>query len=256
MSDPVTLRKYSVWCITEQALVFSYGFQEEPLTVCPHNDTHIIDTNSITPQESFTVNSVFIEDEKTGTGGRQMNYGYVVTVDAATPGAKQRIIINTPPFQVISLNITINPGAENVDDCIDILTAPDTTVGTTTSVVNIGDTLIPVSGSVINNIDVGFRVKIVNGVNNEELGFVLAIDVGNSTITIQTPSTASYPAGSLIQMSIPRVIKYKIRSNHPITFGDKASGSALLPISLPTAVDYYNHDGAAKEFCLNSDIWY
>jgi len=188
--------------------------------------------------------------------GGQMNYGYVVTVDAATPGAKQRIIINTPPFQVRALNITINPGAENVDDCIDILTMPDTTVGAITSTVNIDDTVLPVSETVIDNIDVGFRVKIVDGVNSEELGFVLAIDVENGTITVQTASTGSYPPGSLIQMSIPRVIKYKIRSNHPITFGDKASGSALLPVSLPTAIDYYNHDGLAKEFCLNADIWY
>ncbi len=256
MNDPITLRKYSLWCNTEAVLVWTHGFSEDPPTVCPNNNTHIIDTNSITPQESHTIDSVFVDVDKSGTGGHQMSYNYAIHIPAVAAGTKQRLSFNAPPFTVRASAITINPHEENINDFIDIITAPDTTIGTVTMAVDVNDTIIEVSGTVISNIDVGYLVQVKNGALEEELGFVLAVDVENSTITVQNAATSTWDAGSFIQMSVVRVFNYKIRNNHPYVSGKKSHGSSLIPANLMTVIDYTSHDGLEKDICINSEIWY
>ena len=42
MATAIELKSYKVWCITESQYVFTYGYQEEAPTVCPHDMTHSI----------------------------------------------------------------------------------------------------------------------------------------------------------------------------------------------------------------------
>jgi len=256
MSESVTLRKYTVWCNTENELIWSYGYLEEPLTVCPHDVSHDINVSSITPQESFVRNSVIIDDEKTGTGGHQMTYDYAITVPAVVAGTKQRFIVNAPPFTVRANNIIINPGVENINDSVDILTAPDTIVGITASAVNIGDTVLTLDENALANIATGYLIKIKNGALEEEFGFALNVNTANNQITVQNSSVSSWDAGSLLLISVPRVLGYKIKSANQFISGLKPHGSAFIPPNLPSAIDYTNHDGVEKEICLGIDIWY
>ena len=84
--------------------------------------------------------------------------------------------------------------------------APNTTAGALTAPTTINDTVLSVSQTVIDNIDELFRVRLAlasDPTNTyEDVGKVLSIDEVNSTITIDTPVTQVWVAGTtLVQMT-------------------------------------------------------
>jgi len=74
--------------------------------------------------------------------------------------------------------------------------SPNKTIGVITSTVEIGDSIINVNSTVIDNIKLGFMVTI----NGEELG--KCVEIGPSTITVDAEATAQHAYGSYFQISV------------------------------------------------------
>lgn len=259
MATQITLSSYKVFCITENVDVFTYGYQETPPTVCPHDLTHTIDTNSIEVVNTYQIPGMFIEVDKSQTGGSMLTYGITGTFPACPPGTVQTFGINSLPFVIRIMTLTINPGSENLLDTFDFFSAPNTVIGTSTAELTAGQNIVEVSASVYTNIKVGYMLRITGGGNQEEFRFVIAKDTLAGPIyqlTLETNAVNTYPAGSLIDMSILRVYNLKIKSSNPIVFSGKAPGTSLIPPSLTALMKYTNNDGVPKEINMVFDIFY
>ena len=95
---------------------------------------------------------------------------------------------------------------ESKGDIVCWAAAPNTTIGVLTAPASIGDTELTVSSTVIDNIDYLFRVRLASASDPtntyEDVGVVTAIDEDGSTITVKTPLTQIWSAGTtLVQIT-------------------------------------------------------
>ena len=88
-------------------------------------------------------------------------------------------------------------GVDHVGNKIIMEVNPNTVIGFVTAPVNIGDTVINVNDTVIDNIIIGSTINI-----GEDLGICVSKDEANNQITVKNPSLSSYAAGTLVDMTI------------------------------------------------------
>jgi hypothetical protein len=252
MSATTKLYKFSVWCVTDQKLVLTSGFQEDPPTTCPENVGHTIDPNSVTPIETIAQDVIHITDNIDGVSGHQMAYGYDIPVPSGTPGDTHIIDITSPPFPVRLNTLTINASSDHVGDSLEVLTVPETVVGAITANVDIGDTVINVNSTVVQNLKLGHRVTV----DTENLGFCLGIDTVNLTVTVQNAATSAHTTGDAFKLTVVRVHKLYIVNTNKITLASKVKETAFFPTSTPTRIEYTNVNGAAKTLFVLLDLFY
>lgn len=242
----VTLSKYKVYCLTEVQYVLTAGYQENPPTTCPNNASHTIDPNLTEVVNFYIQGGTYIDIDRSGTGGHALTKGHNIEIPQVAPGTNQEFMLESMPIYLRILNISINAAEENLLDKVSLFTAPNTTIGVLTSAANIGDTVFSVSGTAIANIKLGYYLTITDGVNKQNYGMVINKDGPNYQVTVTDESVYNFAVGSLVKISIPRLIDVGLRSQHPITFGDKNPGSAEMPANTQVKLVYTNTDGRAK----------
>jgi len=132
-------------------------------------------------------------------------------------------------------------------DCMTWEISPNTTIGTVTSNITIGDSIINVSQTVVDNIDAGFKCRIADAtsptVTYEDVGQVLNVDKENSQITIENTASMAWTAASgvIIQMTVSFADEMEIGST-PTTFeiGKSTIGASYLPANTPVICSYDN----------------
>ncbi len=158
------------------------------------------------------------------------------------------------PYDINVKSARIITAPENRDDVLSWVVAPDTTVGTLTVDASIGATVLDVSQTVVDNIHVGFKVKLVDGVTpttNEDLGYVLNVDKTNLQITVQTATTLAWAAATptLVQMTVWFVENMVIGPENKIAIGSDTLKSSYLPANTPLYCNYDNKSpSTAKTF--------
>jgi hypothetical protein len=245
------VNKYVCYCLTEQNFVTTWS--DTAPTVCPNNNTHPIDPNTIGITETMNNQTVYIAGKDSGkTNGYYLIHGKItdITVDPITIADT---IFKTPSC---IFGLTFISSLNQKGDTLDIIVNPDTAVGIITQAANIGATTLNVSPTVIQYITHGMYVSLYDGVNKNDCGIVLSVDSDNSTITVETALTNNFAIGSDILLNLYVAKNYPIGDPWKYEIGYGTLGGKPVPANTIFRLVYYNNSGVAKTFSYSYEFTY
>lgn len=251
---PLTIKKYSCYCITEQGSVSAWS--ESPPTKCPNNDTHIIDENSIGILDIMNTQSVYIQGKSYGNNvqGYYMYQGTKINIDVGLQTSQDVVF----PINSTIYGLTFVSSEEHRGDFIDVVANPATPCGVLTAIANVGDTVFQVDTNVLNNIKLGFYVTLNTLNHTSDLGIVLNINAIEGTITVSNPCDYTYsPWTSFFELSVYVVKNYGL--NEPgikHKFGYGGEGNFGVPANTVFRMVYYNNSGIAKTLTYSYEYFY
>lgn len=250
-----TVYQYIVYCITEGQYVTYWG--TSPPTTCPNNNTHTIDPNSISIQQ--TISEDTIKTNEVNVGKLFQHSSAHLDIPAGTPGSVVSMNLSWP-MDINLWQTTLYPLANNLYDVINILIAPNTTLGVLTQNANIGDTLLNVSNTAFTfeYMYKGLIVTLTDGVNTFNAGRITSINSTSLTITVENPLTVAFTAGSTyFQISI-QIVRDKIfhQTTIPEHIGNKGFNSMPIQAGTVMQVQYTNMDGTAKTLYTDLEYYY
>lgn len=249
------VNEYRLYCYTEVTNVLGWG-QTAP-TACYHNTEHSIDLDSIVIVDSVDDDIVQanIIEENIPTGERyQVRQFHIVP----TTGSDWQTFNFSNPIDVSVKKGTVYLQDSCVGDEMNCHMSPDTIIGTITADVAAEATEISVSETVINNIFVGAEVKLYDGVNQDDVGFVISIDTDNNKITVETATINSFAAATptYVQMTVCFVHDIEIINNSTIELGENAIKAFHWPSNTVLRVKYKNNNAQAKKLGVVMEYYY
>lgn len=235
-----TVYKYRCYCNTELAYVYTWATSEP--TVCPNNNTHSIDTNSIAIVETVSTTTVKASEDSDG----YFETGHIVmNIPSGAPGDVTEHDV-TWPMDVILWRTLITPTTDMVGDEVSVLASPETIVGVVTAPVSIGNTTLTVNSTVTDNVERGFLITLYDGVNKNVLGRCTAVDKIGGTITVQTATTNSFAPGTPVKISIYTLNGVHFIDTNTIDIGLKGMKGKMITSGLILRVYYTNNSATAK----------
>ena len=211
----------------------------------------MIDLNSIKIVDTVIQNSVNIIQSNGNTGDNYRVESKKITIPANSEVHEDYMW--DYPIAVMTINWFAD--ASNINDVINGYIAPNTTIGALTSNINIGDTLINVSPTVFNYINVGYEINITNGVTNIFMGEVKAIDKINNTLLTCVPASAGINTPAYVQMTIHN-IKNIYLTPGTINLASKQISSSFLPSGVKARLKYTNNGNIEKTFIFYTEFIY
>lgn len=250
-----TITYWLYFCATENK--FYNIWSETAPTVCPTNAAHIVDNTQTMALQTIDSNVVTIKEELLDTQGIYKYQGYSQVIPAGTPGDVTTINL-TWPRQITLLNGTFDGQTANFGDVINADVIPATPIGYLTQNVNVGDTLLHVSPTVVQNVFNGFTVILSDGVNTVNMGECMSIDNVRNTITVQTASTQAFLASSptYLSISVSVVNNLHVGSVRPYEIAQKKIGGKTIPAGTKFSITYMNNDGQQKNFIFDFEFIY
>jgi hypothetical protein len=189
-----------------------------------------------------TENLVKIKEMRIETGGKfQISYSKIV----APPNQITTLIkIFDSDINLLSSVVSLTSNLQG--DHISWSVAPNATIGALTSPAEIGDTVLNVQQSIIDNIEPLYKVRLALNTDQtttyEDLGVVTEIDEINSTITVTSPCTQSWSAGvTLVQMTIVMIDIEAGFLNTTLEIGKDKIGTSYIPKGVPMICEYTNN---------------
>lgn len=249
-----TVYQYKIYCTTEAKNVFTWS--ETTPTACPNNTAHTINSSSISIVDESGPDEIFIREESTPTGGHFR--AETVVMDIAAGPDVTTTITRSWPYPISVLGFSVAVGAEHEGDVLHIYAPENRIIGALTSSINPTDTVIPVSQTVIDNIAIGFSVKLDDGVNSNDLGDVLSIDKVNNTITMQTAAVNSFSASSptYVKITVCRVKDFELSKPGIYNIGEKKIGGSYFPANEVAVVKYLNKSASLKKLVIWHEYLY
>lgn len=257
MSSELKVHEWEVYCTTDS--VNRSVWAPDMPTLCPDNINHTISTDP--PPRIIQIVSdrmVKIIEEDGVTQGIYKFKGYKKQIPAGTPG-NVTTILHTFPFPISLINGWFIAKDDMEDDTINLTVAEDMVIGAIAAPVYTGNSEITVTSTVIDNIYKGYNLKITDGVNSNDLGQVLDINVENSTLTLENPAANTFNplSPSYILMSVNVIEDFHIPvGKQRYAFAEKKVGGKYLPAGIPISVKYTNNSGNAKTFAYNMEYLY
>lgn len=142
---------------------------------------------------------------------------------------------------------------ENIEDHAAFELAPDTIIGVIMSGATSGNTTFVVSDTVVDNICLGYYVKI-GGV---DLGRVFSVDKNNFTITTEYPIPIDMtPYTTPVMMTVKLIDDYLFNGVGKSELGRSKIGSEVIPPNTILRLVYKNVNGQAKTFSCLVDMLY
>jgi hypothetical protein len=148
-----------------------------------------------------------------------------------------------------------------IGDVINLTAAPNTVVGVLTAPAIIGDTVLNVSPTAVTNplITRGIYLTVDNnGGTTNNGGRVTAYDATLNTITIETPLTNNFGAGTstilLNLKNFDNLIVHRPNSVHRI--GEKGFQAKAILAGTIMRLEYTNNTGAAKKLYMTTEYYY
>lgn len=244
------LHKYRLKCIEED--IYVYRWAETEPTICPNDHAdRTIDSNLTSIVETIQINTVTAQENSDGDFTSQM---FMNDIPSGTPGD----ITNHDDaiFDVNALlwKTIIYPTPDLVGDVINVRGIKMTfynIVGVLIATANISDTILNVSSTVTDNVYKGMEVELDNGAGTtENVGVIKAIDTtpGSETITVKTPLTTSFAAGSMVRVEVVVMKDIPIITDKfPIIIDGKGFKGKNVDEGDVLRVKYKNNDGVAKK---------
>lgn len=158
----------------------------------------------------------------------------------------QNIVIKdiTFPYPISLFSSEWNVDVTNVGDKAEFHIAPDTIIGTITSTIDGSEGLktINVSQTVIDNISMGFYIKI-GSKTNSCIGRVASIDKDNKTLTFEESISQTYTAGSYVFMTVKVVDYWRFTAPGFNSVGESKIGASYIPANTVLRIIYHNING-------------
>jgi len=202
--------------------------------------------------------TVKISEEKynADTAGIYQAHGYEFLVPA-TVGWHGKDITFDFNISLFSATCFVTPECDG--DLVEFYIAPDTTTGAITQDVVIGDTIIHVSQTVIDNIENGYYIRLTDGTTTEASAIkVLDFDKNALTITRKIAATEAYLAATptYCQMTIKMVDDIPLVGGTMVELGKDTVGGSYVPKNTVLQMKYQNKDGVAKRFVWTMEYKY
>jgi len=160
------------------------------------------------------------------------------------------------PIPVSLKSGTIGVSEDMLGDELSVHVAPNTLIGAIIQPLNIGDTSIYVSPTVLQNIKRGYYIGLYQaGSTGIEIAQVLSIDAANSCLKIN-PSAISANAGSLIAMCAKLIPYLFFHSLDKIEIGKQIPTGQRIPPNISIRTIYKNNTGTAKKISFFIEYLY
>lgn len=238
-----TVYRYRLWCTSD--MKYEYVWAETAPTTCPTNTAHTIDADMTTIIEVNRPDAVLLKEEfASPTGGNAKVWGEQVNI---TQNTTTVINLSWPfPVTILSGNMFAPEGSDG--DLIELVVAPDVTVGAIVAPVAPGATVISVSPTVIEHIMVGYYAKLDNGTNQDDLGRVININKDLNQITIETATVHAFSplTPTYVKMTVKVIENLRLDSKRYYDFGKKKQGGKTIPANIVIRITYTEISGIDK----------
>lgn len=253
-----TVYHWEVYCLTTKTYQFVWDTVEP--TSCPENASHSISTN---PGPRI-VNKIaqdqvkITEEEALPTQGIYKFKGHKMPIPAGPLGNVTCKDISWP-YPITLMNGFFVSNDQMIEDEVNVWIAPNSTIGAIGAPVYTGNTEITVTSTVFDNLWKGWSVNITDGVNNDDLGECIDMNVGNSTITCQIGATNNFnPLSPTYVQMTPKLVEdvCVLAPNVRYPFAEKKIGGRSIPAGATMQIRYTNNDGNAKNFVFFTEYLY
>jgi len=228
-----SISRYRIYCSDESA--YKYVWNDTAPTTCPDNNTHTVDTNSITIIDQISTEKIEIREEAIPTGG---NFGCTSIKLECAPNTTT---YTTKKFRypINALSVCFTTGPSHKGDKLNMIAGKDSIVGILTSSVaphstwTLGQSYatsdivlynefnyvctgatsdaIPVEGSaywslyltvlhvsptVLQYANLGYDIALTDGVNKDNVDEVISIDKAAMTVTLIGAPSHTFSAAS------------------------------------------------------------
>jgi len=161
------------------------------------------------------------------------------------------------PYVVALKSATIYVTNDMIGDEISVHEAPNTLIGYLTQPLNVGDTSMYASETVIQNIRRAYYVGLYQpGDEGIEISQVLDIDIKNNALSLTTPSDVSADAYSYVAMCGKMIPDLLFTTTDKIEIGKTIPTANRLPANIPMRVYYKNNSGKAKKVSIFVEYLY
>ena len=258
-----TVSKYQVYCTTENKY---YTLWNDSLpTVCPNNSAHSISSVSVIDIISDQDVKIIEENppiDAPSTGGHYAATTIVLDIPAATIAGEVTTTTKCFHYPIGLMAVHFTSTTDMEGDVLNADMALDTIVGIITEDVDIGATCvdigISVSSTVIDHMEVGYHVRLFDGVNQDDVDKCYSIDTENQIIKVNKETTHAFSAASptYVQMTIEMLQDFVIGPAQTYQLGLNSSGSSYVPADTIGSFRYENWEMSAKRLYLFLEYFY
>lgn len=251
-----TVLKWKVYCETDSQWETVYLDKNVGTPrYCPKNNTHIITLSGTNaPWIEETINNPLrrIQEESIPVDG---TLGFDTIQMDILPN-ETNILDKSWDIDIAPLELMMQLTSFHTGDILQIDLAPDTIIGATTTNVAIGQTVLDVTSSVLDNAKVGYMCTITDGNTVDELGLITDIDHGLSQITVKTGAVNNYNAGVFVRITIKVLNPYKIGAPRQLNIGKSKIGASHVNKNTTVRITYINNSNVNKTFNLDMEYLY
>jgi len=222
--------------------------------VVHHTGEPSVETPTIVKADILTEAIKFVEAGDTTQG----LYSAKSLIMDISSGEAEQITDFTWPYDIAIMSGTLGVSNDMLGDELSIDIGPNTLVGALIAPLNVGDTSIYVSPTVLENIKKGFYIGLYNagGDTGVEIAQVIDRDDANSKLMLGAPSDVSANAGSYIAMCAKLIPNLYLHSIDKIEIGKDLPTGQRIPKNLPVRVDYHNNNSLAKKISFFVEFLY
>jgi hypothetical protein len=156
------------------------------------------------------------------------------------------------PFDVNLIRGKFFDSTDYTGDLLSLDIAPDTVIGKTIINSSVNQLMLYVDATTIEYMEVGYNVKITDGVNTSVSGMCLSKSA--DSITFENPLTHNFNAGAYIQMTVPMMDRLSFQGSGAERTVEGTQNTVLLPKATPMLITYDNTTGTAKTFIFDLEI--
>lgn len=242
--------QYIVPCVDEGIGILT-GFMETVPTVCPNNNTHVIEESGIRETSKISEKIVTINQNNITCNNYFRTDFYSVPVAANSVTIKDV----TYPYNINVYLATYIPTLANIGDTLDVVAVPDTTCGLLGTEIIVGATSLHLSPA-YTIVNPGFALSITDNVNTNDLGEVISYNSTTNIITFSKPTTHNFAIGSPVKITIYRIKNCKFVADKKVTLGRTKMESSGLPANKKMRFIYTNNSETDKTFNFLLEIGY
>lgn len=236
------INQYRFFCNTENIFVYTWSISVP--TCCPNNNTDVIDLSSITIIDTINSNAVsIIQNNDDIQGYYRME---CLTINVLPNQTSVKTFSWPYNISVLTINWTSNEIYKG--DILNVYSYPNTIIGFTTEDINIGDSVINVSDTVMQHIIIGSLITISNGTTSISFGDCINKDVVDKTITCSVKANYAFQKNSQVLMTMQHIKNYVFNTNEEIRLANKHLQSTYLKANKIVKIMYQNNSNVSKIF--------
>lgn len=293
----MSLVNYSIYCKTENRYYTTYSLICKPPKKCPINAQHVLDhdaTNVINTLQSFYIEqqngltsgsystrSVSLTAQPNTTTETYISWPHPVcpktmsfTTDIENKGDILSVIVGEhTTVSYITTPVAPASGYNNLQNynAGDIVTFTHPKFGarvytckqtTTNNESPLNSTFwqlgYPLHIGTTDHIEVGYFIRLTDGVNVSDMNTVVAIDRENNIIYVYNNPDNSYlpTSPTYVQISVYPIKDFLIGSPGKYTFGTSIFSSSYVPTDIVITIRYQNNTGTEKFFSGQVEYFY